>query len=228
MKKIGTACLTLLVLLSSCRTVAVTKIKATDVGIDYRLSIAEHADAENHFNWTAGHEAPVHDTFDAASGASAKGSTTAFNAVRYAAPASEKKAAIPAGLRALFLFAVVDWETMQKHALHIAKDDGAITVRFIRKSSAYELTTDKKGNFDPLSGSKCAKNIAEKTEDGYRIRAEYVKDGGDAANMSDLDWEKIDLEADVFNPEAAYHYEGNLKFAFEDDVLTVAGVMNRK
>ena len=46
--------------------------------------------------------------------------------------------------------------------------------------------------------------------------------------MSDLDWSKITLEQDTFNPEAAYHYEGNLKFAFKNNILSISGIMKRK
>ena len=70
--------------------------------------------------------------------------------------------------------------------------------------------------------------IAEKTDKGFAIKPEYLKAGGDPAKMSDLDWNKITLVQDSFNPEAAYHYEGDLKFTFQNKILSISGVMKRK
>ncbi|MGI5172300.1 hypothetical protein H0R92_01680 [Treponema sp. OMZ 840] len=225
MKKLGfifTAAFILLIAAPLCADAA------NDVKIDWKLDIAKENYAMNFFSWKAGDKAEVKDSFDAASGASLKGSTKAFNSVRYAEPAADKKAAIPGGLRGLFLFAVADWKFTQSHALQVTKKAGAITVRFIRKANAYELKTDKKGNFDLLTGSKCAKNIAEKTENGFVLKPEYVKAGGNAANMADLDWDKVKLENDTFNPEAAYRYEGTLQFTLKNNVLGISGTMIKK
>ncbi|WP_428770896.1 hypothetical protein V1L52_03380 [Treponema sp. HNW] len=201
---------------------------SAEVRINWKLDTAKENYALNNFSWKAGSQAEVRDSFDAASGASLKGSTKAFNAVRYADPASDKKAAMPAGLRGLFLFAVADWKLTDSHALQVTQNAGIITVRFIRKTTAYELKTDKKGNFNLLTGSKCAKDIAEKTDSGFAIKPEYVKAGGNPAKMSDLDWNKVKLVQDSFNPAAAYHYEGDLKFALENKVLSISGLMKRK
>lgn len=201
---------------------------SADVCINWKLDTAKENYALNNFSWKAGTEAEVKDSFDASSGASLKGSTKAFNAVRYADPVADKKAAMPAGLRGLFLFAIADWKLTGSHALQVTQNAGIITVRFIRKTTAYELKTDKKGNFNLLNGSKCAKDIAEKTDKGFAIKPEYLKAGGDPAKMSDLDWNKITLVQDSFNPEAAYHYEGDLKFTFQNKILSISGVMKRK
>lgn len=199
-----------------------------DVRIDYRFNTVKEDYKYNYFNWRVGKNPIVKDKFDAVSGASLKGSTKAFNSVRYSGPAEEKKAAMPSGLRALFLFAIADWKMAEANDLQITNEAGVITVRFIRKTSAYEIKTDKKGNFDLLTGSKCAKDIAEKTENGFSIKPEYLKEGGDPSKMSDLDWSKINLVEDTFNPEASDHYEGTLKFAFKKGVLTVNGTMMHK
>lgn len=201
---------------------------ATDVRIDYRMNVAKEDYAANYFSWTVGKQATVKDGFDAVSGASLKGSTHAFNAIRYAEPAADKKAAMAAGLRSLFLFPLADWKLVGACALQVTESKGVITVRFIRKTSAYELKTDKKGYFNSLTGSKVAKDIAEKSENGFVIKSEYLKTGGDPMNMADLDWSKISFTNDTFNPEAAYHYEGNLKFAFKKNILTISGTLNRK
>ena len=201
---------------------------ATDVKIDFRMNIAKQDYESNYFNWTLGKQETVQDKFDAVSGASLKGSTKEFNVVRYAGNAADKKAAIPAALRSLFLFPLSDWKFVEEYGLQVTNTDGALTIRFARKATAYELKTDNKGNFNILTGAKIAKDITDKTETGYMIKPEYLKEGGDPAKMSDLDWNKVPLKDDTFASDAAYHYEGTLKFALKDNVLTVNGTLNRK
>ncbi|EPF47235.1 hypothetical protein HMPREF1222_01058 [Treponema vincentii F0403] len=201
---------------------------ATDVKIDFRMNIAKQDYESNYFNWTLGKQETVQDKFDAVSGASLKGSTKEFNVVRYAGNAADKKAAIPAALRSLFLFPLSDWKFVEEYGLQVTNTDGALTIRFARKATAYELKTDNKGNFNILTGAKIAKDITDKIETGYMIKPEYLKEGGDPAKMSDLDWNKVPLKDDTFASDAAYHYEGTLKFALKDNVLTVNGTLNRK
>lgn len=201
---------------------------ATDVKIDFRMNIAKQDYESNYFNWTLGKQETVQDKFDAVSGASLKGSTKEFNVVRYAGNAADKKAAIPAALRSLFLFPLSDWKFVEEYGLQVTNTDGALTIRFARKATAYELKTDNKGNFNILTGAKIAKDITDKTETGYMIKPEYLKEGGDPAKMSDLDWNKVPLKDDTFASDAAYHYEGTLKFALKDNALTVNGTLNRK
>ncbi|UTC46856.1 hypothetical protein E4N72_09970 [Treponema vincentii] len=201
---------------------------ATDVKIDFRMNIAKQDYESNYFNWTLGKQETVQDKFDAVSGASLKGSTKEFNVVRYAGNAADKKAAIPAALRSLFLFPLSDWKFVEEYGLQVTNTDGVLTIRFARKATAYELKTDNKGNFNILTGAKIAKDITDKTETGYMIKPEYLKEGGDPAKMSDLDWNKVPLKDDTFASDAAYHYEGTLKFALKDNVLTVNGTLNRK
>jgi len=200
----------------------------TDVKIDFRMNTAKEDYASNYFSWTLGNQETVKDSFDAVSGASLKGSTKAFNAVRYAGDAADKKAAIPAGLRSLFLFPLADWKIAGDCGLQVSSKSGVITIRFTRKTTAYELKTDKKGNFNILTGAKIAKDIAEKTETGFVIKHEYLKAGGDPTKPSDLDWNKVPLENDTFASDAAYHYEGTLKFTFKKNILTANGTLNRK
>ena len=169
----------------------------------------------------------MQDKFDAASGASLKGSTKAFNAIRFAEPAKDRKASMPAGLRSVFLFALADPSFVKSHGLQVTKDADSITVRFVRKTNAFELKTDKKGNFNLLTGSKIAKNVTDKKDDGFVIKPEYLKQGGDANNMADIDWSKIPLERDTFSPDAAYHYDGNVKFSFKNNILRIIGTLSR-
>ena len=199
---------------------------ATDVKIDYKMDISAKNHDTDYFTWTVGNET-VQDKFDAASGASLKGSTRAFNAVRFAEPTADRKASMPAGLRSVFLFALADPSFVKSHALQVTNDAGVITVRFVRKTNAFELKTDKNGNFNLLTGSKIAKNVTDKQGDGFVVKPEYLKQGGNAGNMADIDWSKVPLEKDAFSPDAAYHYDGNVKFTFKNNVLRITGTLSR-
>ncbi|MGP1602179.1 hypothetical protein [Treponema sp.] len=201
---------------------------AENVRIDYKMNVVQEAYSGNYFSWAVGKNEAVKDMFDAASGASAKGSTKAFNSIRYAEPAADKKAAMPTGLRGLFLYPVAAWDVAAFDNLQVSTNGGIITVRFVHRGNAYELTTDKKGNFDILTGAKIARKVGDNNMNVFTVKPEYLKEGGDPAKMSDLDWSKITLEQDTFNPEAAYHYEGNLKFAFKNNILSISGIMKRK
>ncbi|QTQ11903.1 hypothetical protein HRI96_06640 [Treponema parvum] len=225
MKKITITCVFSAVFLIAALSFAAAD-PATDVKIDYRMDLALKNHDADYFKWTVGTQT-VQDKFDAASGASLKGSTKAFNAVRFAEPADARKASMPSGLRSVFLFAIADGSFVKSHALKVTDDAGVITVRFIRKTNAFELKTDKKGNFNLLTGSKIAKNVTDKKDDGFVIKPEYLKKGGDASNMADLDWNKLPFEADAFSPEAAYHYDGNVKFTFKNNVLNIVGTLSR-
>ncbi|MGP1458270.1 MAG: hypothetical protein ACTTKL_03040 [Treponema sp.] len=202
---------------------------STSVKIDYKMDVAKKNKA-NYFNWTVGNGETVKDKFDAVSGASMKGSTKGFNVVRYSEPAEDKKAAIPSGLRVLFLFAINDWNLAENCALKVTKTDGVITARFARKDTVFELKTGKDGKFDLLTGARKAKGVIDKTEDGkFMIKPEYLKTNGDPSKMSDLDWDRVEyvLEADTFDSDAAYHYESKLNFMLKGSVLSVSGTMER-
>lgn len=198
---------------------------AMDVRIDYKMNVAKEDYTANYFNWTVGKQAAVKDKFDTASGASVKGSTKAFNEVRYAEPAADKKAAIPAGLRGLLLYPVSNFDVAQFDNLTVSENAGVITVCFVHRGTAYELTTDKKGNFNVLTGAKIARNVGDNNMNVFTVKPEYLKAGGDAAKMSDLDWSKVQLVSDTYSPEAVYHYEGTLKFTFKNNVLGISGTL---
>ena len=199
---------------------------ATDVKIDYKMDLSLKNHDADYFSWTVGNQT-VQDKFDAASGASLNGSTRAFNAVRFAEPTKDRKASMPAGLRSVFLFAIANPSFVKSHGLQVTNNAGTITVRFVRKTNAFELKTDKKGNFNLLTGSKIAKNVTDKKDDGFVVKPEYLKQGGDANNMADIDWSKLPLEKDAFSPDAAYHYDGNVKFTLKNNVLRITGTLSR-
>ena len=204
-----------------------TEKEKKSVTVDYKMNTVNEAYDTNRFNWTYGKET-IEDRFDAVSNASLKGSAVKFNAVRYSEPAEEKKAALPSGLRGLFLFAGANRTMSETDNLHVLEENGVITVRYVHRGTAYELMTDKEGNFDPLTGAKVAKGITVNNDNKFTLKEEFVKEGGDPSKMADLDWKKVFFEADKYNPEAKYHYEGSLKFELKDDVLSVTGTLTQK
>ena len=226
MKKLS-ACLAVAALFWALPLSFAATDSATDVRIDYRMNIAKSDYTANYFNWTVGKQPAVKDKFDTASSASVKGSTKAFNSVRYAESEADKKAAIPAGLRNLFLYPVANFDVAQFDNLTVTENGGVVTVRFVHRGTAYELTTDKKGNFDVLTGAKIARNVGDNNKNVFTVKPEYLKAGGNAAKMSDMDWSKVQLVSDTFSPESAYHYEGTLKFTFKNNILIITGTLKR-
>ena len=125
----------------------------------------------------------------------------------------------------MLLYPVSNFDVAQFDNLTVSENAGVITVCFVHRGTAYELTTDKKGNFNVLTGAKIARNVGDNNMNVFTVKPEYLKAGGDAAKMSDLDWSKVQLVNDTYSPEAAYHYEGTLKFTFKNNVLGISGTL---
>lgn len=198
---------------------------AQNVTIKFAMNVEKEDYAKNSFQWTVAGKPTVKDGFDAAAGASKAGSTGGFNVVRYDNAETTKKAAIPAGLRGLVLYPVSDYGTKEFDNLTVTQNGGVIVVRFIHRGTAYELTTDKKGNFNVLTGAKLAKGVADNNKNVFTVNDAFLKAGGDKTKMSDVDWSKVTLVPDTFDPEASMHYEGNLKFSFKKGVLSISGTL---
>ena len=193
---------------------------AQKVSIDFRFN-TEAADAKNHFNWSANGKS-VKDGFDAATGASIAQSTTAFNVVRYDNDAT-KKNAIPAGLRALVLYPVAAWSTATSDAFTVTANGKQLVIRFIHRGTAYQVTTDNKGKIDTDDSFKIAAGVGENVGGKFLIKDEFLKDGGDKANMADLDWSKITLVDDEAAEDATVDYDGELTASLKKGILTIKG-----
>ena len=193
---------------------------AQKVSIDFRFN-TEAADAKNHFNWSADGKT-VKDGFDAATGASKAQSTTAFNVVRYDNETT-KKNAIPAGLRALVLYPVASWDTAVADAFTVTENKKQLVIRFVHRGTAYQITTDSKGKIDTGDSFQIATGIADNIGGKFMIKDEFLKDGGDKANMADLDWSKIRLIDDEAAEDATVDYDGELSASLKKGILTVKG-----
>lgn len=193
---------------------------AQKVSIDFRFN-TEAADAKNHFNWSADGKT-VKDGFDAATGASKAQSTTAFNVVRYDNETT-KKNAIPAGLRALVLYPVASWDTAVADAFTVTENKKQLVIRFVHRGTAYQITTDSKGKIDTGDSFQIATGIADNIGGKFMIKDEFLKDGGDKANMADLDWSKIRLIDDEAAEDATVDYDGELSASLKKGILTIKG-----
>jgi hypothetical protein len=204
---------------------SVSALEAQNVKIDARMNVLA-SDKANYLTWSLGNK-DVKDSYDAATSASVKGSTTGLNAIRYDS-ASGKKAAIPVGLRDLLLFPVSDFGTQTADALVVTENGKALTVRYVHRGSAYELSTDASGKFDVLTGAKYAKGLTDNVGGQDVIKSEFLKAGGDPKKMGDLDWSKIPLVPDTKDSAAKRWYEGSLSFAYSNGILSVKGNLSEK
>ena len=208
-------------IIAALALVAVTGLAvAQKVSIDFRFN-TEAADAKNYFNWSANGKS-VKDGFDVATGASKAQSTTAFNVVRYDNDAT-KKNAIPAGLRALVLYPVSAWNTATSDAFTVTPNGKQLVIRFIHRGTAYQITTDNKGKIDTDDSFKIAAGVGENVGGKFLIKDEFLKDGGDKANMADLDWSKITLVDDEAAEDATVDYDGELTASLKKGILTIKG-----
>ena len=201
-------------------SVAVFAQKAT---IDYRFNaLAE--DANNYFNWTADGKS-IKDSFDVAAGASKAKSTTEFNVVRFDATGSKK--AVPAGLRSLVLYPVSSRATAEGDAFSVSENGKMLTIRFIHRGVAYQITTDAKGNIDTASSFQIA-TVGDNVGGKFTLKDEYLKAGGDKSKMANIDWTKVSFAKDVADSDAGYTYTGSLKAAYKNGILTVKGTLQKK
>ena len=208
----------LLIVAAAVLTAGISSLFAQNVRIDARVNTLS-ADSSNSFTWTLGKKI-VKDGLDASSGASLSGSTKEFDVVRFDSP-DTKKPAIPVGLRGLLLYPISDYKTLAYDDLKVSEQGKVVTVRYVHRGVAYELTSDGKGKFNILTGARIAKGLADNVGGEFVLKPEYVKAGGDPKKMSDLDWSKVTLTPDVRDPAASRWYEGTLSFARKKGVLEI-------
>lgn len=192
--------------------------------IDYRFN-AIRDDGENYFNWSADGDT-VQDSFDAASGASKAQSTTKFNVVRY--DETGQKKAIPGGLRGLVLYPVSPRSTADTDAFTVETQGNQITISFVHRNFAYRIVTDTNGRLNLSDGDFQMATVCDNVGGKFVLKDEYVKAGGDKANMADADWSKIPLAADRADSDAGYRYDGTLTLKYSNDVLTMTGNLTKK
>jgi hypothetical protein len=180
------------------------------------------------------------DQVDEVSGASKLGSTHLFQPYRYDV---EGKNVSPDGLRGLFLFAVNPFEQVTIDNLNASKaSDGAITVQYTHRGTAYRMITDTKGMLSFPAGEFEKRAIGYISGGGPQvISTDFSADGTSAT----VDWEKVwsskvaggkivtegvdrktgDIVPDTAKSDSMYYFDGNLQVSLDNDVLTIEGFL---
>ncbi len=122
--------------------------------------------SDSYFYWKNA-SGKVRDSFDAVTGASKKGATKRFDAVRL--DKSGKKMLLPRGLRALFLFAVSEPSLASKDFLSIGREDGILVISFVHRANAFRIVCDAK---DCLVFNGPEKKIEVPAQDSPEMNAE--------------------------------------------------------
>lgn len=212
---------------------------AQDLKIDYQVNVAA-ADAGNYFTFTGPirYMAADKDTLDAKTGASAKGSTHFFMPYLYDV---KGKAALPSGLRGLFLFAVAPNTQRTDDNLSATKAaDGTITIQYAHRGTAYKLVTDKAGKFSFPKGDFVRRPIGFIQGAGPQVIGSDFSSNGTADK---IDWAKVwnasipggkEIKAGVKNvtgtitddngvAEAMFKWEGTLQVTLDKNILKIVG-----
>ncbi|MDR0644377.1 MAG: hypothetical protein LBG05_05605 [Treponema sp.] len=225
-KTIPFLCVIVLFSLSGC---------GRSVKIDYRMNVVG-PDNGNYFNWSAG-GTNVKDAFDpsapgenGATGASKAQSTSRFDlAVTYDIPSNAAKYTgytLPSGLRGLFLYPVSPDSVRANDHLSVTANGKELTIRYVHRDSAYEITTDAAGKIDVTTACKVARGVCS-TEDQhtFTLKPEFSKTGSASSDMGDFDWAKATFTPNVFSENATRHYTGSLDTEFVNDILTIKGAL---
>ena len=210
------------VFISVLLVIAAAGLFAQDLRIDFRFNV-EKEDAANYLNWTLGKEV-IKDKYDAASGASVAGSTYGFDVARYDNEIT-KNAALPAALRNLLLFPVSPFGIAIGDNFTVEETKQGLVIRFVHRGVAYELKTDKKGNYNAVSDARAARGLADNVGGKFIIKEEFVKAGTDGSKGADLDWDKITLVPDTRAVSASRWFEGTLKVKYKKGILTMKGTL---
>ncbi|HOF85815.1 MAG TPA: hypothetical protein PLP41_08900 [Treponemataceae bacterium] len=210
------------VFISVLLVIAATGLFAQDLRIDFRFNV-DKDDTANYLNWSLGKEV-IKDKYDAASGASVAGSTYGFDVVRYDNEIT-KNAALPAALRNLLLFPVSPFGIAIGDNFTVEETKQGLVIRFVHRGVAYELKTDKKGNYNAVSDARAARGLADNVGGKFIIKEEFVKAGTDGSKGADLDWDKITLVPDTRAVSASRWFEGTLKVKYKKGILTMKGTL---
>lgn len=210
------------VLFSVLLVIAAAGLYSQDLRIDFRFNV-EKEDAANYLNWSMGN-AITRDKFDAASGASVAGSTYGFDVARYDNETT-KNAALPAALRNLLLFPVSPFGIAKADNFTVDETKEGLVIRFVHRGVAYELKTDKKGNYNVVTDARAARGLADNVGGKFIIKEEFARAGTDGSKGADLDWDKINLVPDTRAVTASRWYEGSLKVNYKKGILTMKGTL---
>ena len=188
---------------------------AETVKVDFSLDTTGKTTDQNTILWQIDKEKTA-DRYDAISGASINFSTKIATSLK-----------LPEALKKLALFPVSAPEMLKKDAFSVEQnDDGSLDVTFVHRGVAYWISSDKRGRVDAETGFSYAV-IGEKTDKGFSIKDEFVKDGEDKSDMKNIDWDKVEFEDDKIAVYSGMKLKRAKAFlSFADDILTVRAVIS--
>jgi hypothetical protein len=166
----------------------------------------------------------VKDGLDASSGASLSGSTKEFDVVRFDSP-DTKKPAIPVGLRGLLLYPISDYKTLAYDDLKVSEQGKVVTVRYVHRGVAYELTSDGKEN-STFFRRQSRKDFADNVGGEFVLKPEYVKAGGDPRSVGS-GWSKVTLRR-TKGSRRVPRYEGTLSIALIEGVQEIKEILREE
>jgi hypothetical protein len=208
---------------------------AADLTIDMQVNTAAKDYANNYLTFKGANNSVDKDQFDATAGASKLLSTELFNSYRYDV---RGKPTMPGSLRSLLLYAVADDGTRTGDNLQVTKAaDGAITIRYVHRGTAYEIVTDKAGKLVLPITTIRSRKIGHTDN---QIHADFSSNG----KASGVDWAKVwdtsiadgktvgsttsktgKIGTDVAASEF-FILAGTLQVSFASNILKITGEMN--
>lgn len=215
---------------------------AQELKIDYQFNVAA-ADTANYFSFTGPirYIAAEKDTLDAATGASAKDSTELFSAYQYDVTG---KAAFSGGLRGLLLYPLSPFAQATTNAFTATKAaNGVITVRYVHRGTAYELSTNPQGVLS-LPGATMRRRVIGFIQGaGPQVISRDYSSAGTAATVN---WAAVwnpasptnvaipggpanartsPVLADTAANDSMYFWQGDLQFTLDRNILKITGTL---
>jgi hypothetical protein len=215
---------------------------AQDLTIDYQVDASGTA-RSNYLTFTGPirYMAVEKDHYDGGTGASASLSTEKFQPYRYDVLG---KNALADGFRGLLLYAVAGNDTIKEDNLTIDKaSNGAITIQFAHRGTAYKIVTDRNGKINFPDGTFQKRAIGYIVGGGPQVISRDFSRNGTSAG---IDWDKVwnagiaggkavdsssdkktgNIESDAANPSSMFYWKGALDTTFSRNVLTISGGLN--
>jgi hypothetical protein len=213
---------------------------SADLKIAYQVNLAK-GDPANFvtFSGNIRYMTADKDHYDAASGASALGTTHLFNAYLYDV---EGKATMSSGLRGLFLFAVTPYDQITSDNLVASKAaDGTITIQYAHRGTAYRIKTDATGKLAFPNGSFESRAIGYITGSNPQVISKDFSTDGTAKTV---DWAKVwdsnvaggklvddknataktgNIVKNGADPASMYYFDGSLAVTLANDILGITG-----
>jgi hypothetical protein len=160
---------------------------AADLTIESQVNLTAKDYANNFLTFKGGiatvEKDQVVPSADAATSASKKDSTELFNAYRFDA---KGKKTLPGGIRGLWLYGVADDSTRTGDNLTVIKNaNGSLTIRYVHRGTANEITTDANGKIALPAAVVKARVIG--TTDNKIIHADFSSTG----KVADVNWAKV-------------------------------------